>query len=210
MTYSEEYPYPHDSLSPEQRHNTAERIKSDSALLAAGAEVNEWGRLVITGAQRRELADRDGFYEQRRAWLDQSVADLVSGIPASTGVHSRIHNSLRRDGISTCRDILVVGKKKIRDVYTLGETSMAVIGQAVAANDYGITWKKAPTMADIAGLCANLSEVTSAAIMPTPLKTIVDRFPGSRELVTLSVQDIFDAHKGTGSILPLIADTHVR
>jgi len=189
-------------LTPEQQWATEQRILSDASLLREGASINEFGRLVVTGLQRQQLAAESLHGEARKAWLQVSVTELV---PGPSGLATGLINALLREGYVTRRDVLVGGKAKVERIRSVGEGRMALLEQALHQNDFDIQWHAQPTVEDIAGLCDDLASVSSVGLSHGPVCTRLTSLEGTSYAgrpYTLSVQDILDETHGNFVVSP--------
>lgn len=163
-----------------------QRILYFAALIHDGARIGQTGTLLITQVQlerAQELGEplpiapitateRAASHAQRlgvaalvseinrprQQWLDQNLANIL---PDSADGYSRITNQLRKSGVSTVRDVLVMGKMRIANVKNIGVTSVQRFEAVLNDNALGIVWQNSPTDEMVAELCDNLADVTS-------------------------------------------------
>jgi hypothetical protein len=173
------------------------RILHDAALIKRGARISERGILHLTDVQLEVVAlHGDPLYEinntsdinllrevsrtEQEKWLNTNIAWLNFGDSTAA---SRLQNAFERSGIETIRDVLVLGRYRIKKMQNIGAVSISKIEDVLNVGEQkDCEWKNKPTPADIAEFCDNLSQVAAA---------VLERYPPHYYMVAgLSVQDL--------------------
>jgi|GEM_PF-5889556 len=170
-------------------------IPYDAVPVTEDARINRLGRLAAADSQLCGLAGTETATDPRKAWLEQSVETMV-GTGADSGYAAAYTvNALAAAGFAERCDVLVAGRYKVSGVDNVGKKTVRAI-DAMMSNEFGIVWLDEPTAADIAVLCASLSEVNSIVLGRTAVLK-QGRYPGSYSRMALSVQDILDGQEET-------------
>ncbi|HVW23667.1 MAG TPA: hypothetical protein VHB51_04275 [Candidatus Saccharimonadales bacterium] len=101
---------------------------------------------------------------ERRAKLDMSIHDLIASQDLCTrgATPVRISNALKRANLYTLRDVLVVGRLKVKDIQNFGQGSINALQHAIDLT--GEPWMNRPTPTDIVNWCENLDQVSGMVI----------------------------------------------
>lgn len=164
-------------LTPEQCSLTASRIVQDAALIERGSVISETGNLVLHKSQieivklEHKLTTlpeptpdyKNPFQPASEAdlWLQSELCDLgKTHYPGNTG---RAWHALQHFSITTPRDVLAIGKERLRKIAYVGK-GISFVEAIVQNNFYGFDFKDWPTPEEVTDFCDNLSQVTVHAL----------------------------------------------
>ncbi|HSX31310.1 MAG TPA: hypothetical protein VLE99_05320 [Candidatus Saccharimonadales bacterium] len=143
---------PNAPLTREQRDWDIERILLMGSLLLSGADIGEYGQLVITLEQYIELGGCEPYGPQVHQWLDMNPAATHGEL-----LDSRLKGALHRQGFGTLRAVLASGLDEV----VSGDKTTGLLMQALLGrNPYEIAvCESKPSIDYVAALCRNLDEV---------------------------------------------------
>ena len=174
----------------EQQLSTEERIVYAADLIKGGATINQFGTLAVTQSQlvdfqaennrltesasknilSESLVDPEFIRPYLEGWLDKSIRELVDqaetsenkiGSPAGRTI---IYHTLARNGISTVRNLLVIGKDRFGELRGIGEGLVDVAEKITNNNPFGFALKSKPSTEEVRTLCQDLTKVTVGAV----------------------------------------------
>jgi hypothetical protein len=129
----------------------------------------------------------------------QKVA--IAGWLGRKSMLMRTENILRREGAHTVRDVLAMGRNRIRDIHNAGAGSLEIIEESLRRADPSSTWQDSSSLADIRRLYPNLLDI--------PCSVISEKLPNSltiKDMLSLPLAQLAAEHFETYSTRPPSVD----
>lgn len=122
--------------------------------------------------------------------LDMKIADFIG----DDKLHKmKIRNALSSHGITTVRDVLVVGKWTTESIPNIGNTSMNILHNRMDS-EFGdqVVWKEELTFIDVAELCDSLDQVPSL-VLPGTLRgayILLKTYRSVKSIINVNLDDL--------------------
>lgn len=191
----ESYPLSRQELTHVQQRQTEQRLYSDTSLIRGGAHVNALGRLVITEQQLAGISANQDRVD-RNAMLDTPFTTAFDALPWSNALlRTRITNALHTSGVTSVRDLYVIGRSGFRDIRNLARLTEVAVSEQLTCFSNGMSWLEQPTMPDIASMCDNTDQVTSLVLLPNFRRFRHGEIaPSVKQIVDMSTEELKSYH----------------
>lgn len=191
----ESYPISRHALTHVQQRQTEQRLYSDTSLIMGGAHVNALGRLVITEQQLADIAANQ-YIVDRNAMLNTPFPAAFDALPWSNALlRTRVTNALHTSGVSSVRDLYVIGRNGFRDIRNLAGLTEAAVSKQLTCFSNGMSWLEQPTILDIASICDNTGQITSLVLQPNFRRFRHGEIaPSVKQIVDMSTEELKSYH----------------
>jgi hypothetical protein len=172
------------SIESYQDRITETRILSDAELINDGAHIN-LGKLVIAYYHYEKarlvhdplfdvaslLSNEDWSEESDVRWevvnthpeLDKNAVSAWEQTFPEQDL--TVAHALRRNNITSIRDLLVIGREKTTTIRGFGPKTIGRLA-LMMETETAFGWKDEPTVQDIADFCDSIDQISALAIMP--------------------------------------------